>query len=184
MSVGPVIAHTVLSAPRETAWQSLVDPQNTEIWWPDLTLEASIGGGISEIWEEEDTVRHATGTVDIMIAGHSLGFTWQDVQDKYPTSVLIVLRSEGDKTRITVTETGLDMLEDAAHRALEYQEVWGYHLEDLRAFVAGELVGDEEQGEGQEDLNGADVQADADGEDRDEVDADTEEGDSSAAKGV
>ncbi len=144
MPVGPVIASVVLPAPRQEVWEALVDPRKTAIWWPDLQLDAVVGGAVSEIWEEADSARHAVGAVDIVIDGHSLGFNWQESDDNYATSVLIVAQTDGDRTILTVTETGLGMLDFAARRAMEYQEGWGYHLEDLRAFVAGELHDDED----------------------------------------
>ncbi|MFC4223960.1 SRPBCC family protein [Lysinibacter cavernae] len=140
MPVGPVIVRVTLPAARETVWQALVEPQRTAIWWPDLQIDAVIGGGVAEIWAEADSERHATGAVDIVIPGHSLGFNWQELGDAYATSVLLVIRTDGERSILTVTETGLDSLEHANRRAMEYHEGWEYHLEDLRAYLAGELA--------------------------------------------
>ncbi|GAA3593238.1 hypothetical protein GCM10022198_16400 [Klugiella xanthotipulae] len=140
MPVGPVIVRMVLPAARQDVWDAITDAEKAAVWWPDLSLVAEVGGGISEIWSEEDSERHATGVVDIVIPGHSLGFAWRERGDDYATSVLIVLQSDGDHSRITVTETGLDNLEQANRRAIDYQQGWEFHLEDLRAYLAGELV--------------------------------------------
>lgn len=139
--VGPVTARRHIEAPRESVWSWLGDPDLRQRWWPDLELEARVGGRVAEYWAEgegEDRVeRDASGDVDVWIVGHAIGFRWTAAGDESATSVLISLLSDSGETIVTVTETGFDAFPDGGYRVRACADGWDVLLDDLVA-AAGE----------------------------------------------
>ncbi|RZT66335.1 SRPBCC family protein [Leucobacter luti] len=137
--LGPVVARSRLRAARTAAWAFLANSDYRAQWWPELRLEPQVGGEISERWtedtEEESVSRDASGTVDVWVEGHAIGFTWREAGDLRDTAVLLTLRSQGAETGITVTETGFDALPDSAERAAASQDGWQVLLRDLSGAI-------------------------------------------------
>lgn len=147
--LGPVVARSRLQAARNAAWTYLADADHRAEWWPELRLDPQVGGAISERWTEEtddsSVSRDASGTVDVWVDGHAIGFTWREAGDLRDTAVLLTLRSQGAETGITVTETGFDALPASAERAAASQDGWQVLLRDLtsaidEAVAAGRIV--------------------------------------------
>lgn len=133
--VGPVVARCQTAQPRRVLWAYLSDPELRAAWWPELHLEARLGGIVREQWSEGDASRDASGEVDVIVDGHALGFRWTEAGDPRATAVLVTLRSIGAGASLTVTETGFDMLPDPSARAAASQEGWDVLLRDLSAAV-------------------------------------------------
>lgn len=135
--LGPVVARSRVGVARAAAWSYLVEPERRAEWWPELRLDARVGGEVAERWSEgegDDAVsRDASGTVDVWVEGHAVGFTWREAGDERDTAVLVTLRTQGLDTGITVTETGFDALPAPAERAAASQEGWQVLLRDLTA---------------------------------------------------
>ncbi|MGW9020975.1 SRPBCC family protein [Leucobacter chromiiresistens] len=151
--LGPVVARSRVGVARAAAWTYLVEPDRRAEWWPELQLDARVGGVVAEQWSEGEgdaTVsRDASGTVDVWVEGHAVGFTWREAGDERDTAVLITLRTQGVDTGITVTETGFDALPSAGERAAASQEGWQVLLRDLKSALeaaqAAGAFGDREQ---------------------------------------
>ena len=137
--LGPVVARSRVNAARAAVWAYLSEDALRGEWWPELRLEPKVGGEVSERWSEgegDDAVsRDASGTVDVWVDGHAIGFTWRESGDPRDTAVLVTLRSQGYETGITVTETGFDALPSPAERAAASQEGWAVLLRDLTEAV-------------------------------------------------
>ncbi|WP_125098717.1 SRPBCC family protein [Leucobacter chromiireducens] len=133
--LGPVVARSRVRAARTAAWAYLSEPERRAEWWPELQLEPHVGGAISERWSEDtgetSVSRDASGTVDVWVEGHAVGFRWREAGDERETAVLVTLRTQGEDTGITVTETGFDALPEAAARAAASQDGWQVLLRDL-----------------------------------------------------
>ena len=133
--LGPVVARSRVGVERAAAWTYLVEQDRRAEWWPELQLDARVGGTVAERWSEgegDDAVsRDAAGVVDVWVEGHAIGFTWREAGDDRDTAVLVTLRTQGLDTGITVTETGFDALPAAAERAAASQEGWQVLLRDL-----------------------------------------------------
>lgn len=140
-AVGPVIARMRARASRETAWTYFADPALRRTWWPDAELDVRFGGAVSERWSDGDgpdaANRDAVGTIDVLIAGHALGFRWRDGADEHETAVLITLRSHDTETDIMVTETGFGRFTDAFERTADAQQSWIELLTELTAALRG-----------------------------------------------
>lgn len=144
--LGPVVARSRVGVARAAAWTYLVEQDRRAEWWPELHLEARVGGAVSERWSEgegdEAVSRDASGAVDVWVEGHAVGFTWREAGDERDTAVLITLRTQGLDTGITVTETGFDALPAAGERAAASQEGWQVLLRDLvTALEAAQAAG-------------------------------------------
>lgn len=137
--VGPATAQKRVSASREAVWAAFEVSEVRHEWWPETEIEFVIGGSVAESWREgegsEAAERDASGTVDVLIRGHALGFRWQDAADPHPTDVLITLRSYDGETAVVVSETGFGRFADAADRTAEAQQGWAMLLDDLAAAV-------------------------------------------------
>ncbi|SJN11060.1 hypothetical protein FM113_10860 [Leucobacter sp. 7(1)] len=142
--LGPVVARARLQAARSAAWAYLADADRRAEWWPELRLEPQVGGAIAERWTEDtgetSVSRDASGTVDVWVEGHAIGFTWREAGDLRDTAVLLTLRSQGEETGITVTETGFDGLPESAARAAGSQDGWQVLLRDLSLAVASAVA--------------------------------------------
>lgn len=144
--LGPVVARSRVGVARAAAWTYLVEPDRRAEWWPELQLEARVGGAVAEQWSEGEgdaaVSRDASGTIDVWVDGHAVGFTWREAGDERDTAVLITLRTQGLDTGITVTETGFDALPAASERAAASQEGWQVLLRDLTsALEAAQAAG-------------------------------------------
>lgn len=161
--LGPVIAKVTVPVNRSSAWALLARPSLRAEWWPDLELEMIQGGAVRERWEDgegdERVTRDASGSVDVVVPEHALGFRWQEAGESRRTAVLITLASHDGSTSLTVTETGFDGLDDAAARAAASQEGWNVLFRDLAD--AAESLGDERIAERVADEDGAAEDADA-----------------------
>lgn len=139
-SVGPVIARMRANAPRETVWEYFANAEMRRGWWPDIELECALGSEVSERWSDGDgpdaARRDAKGAVDVLIAGHALGFRWRDAADAHDTEVLITLRSHDTETGVTITETGFGRFPDAFERSADAQQGWIELLTELVAVLA------------------------------------------------
>lgn len=192
--LGPVVARSRVNAARAAVWAYLSEEALRGEWWPELRLEPKVGGEVSERWSEgegDDAVsRDASGTVDVWVDGHAIGFTWRESGDPRDTAVLVTLRSQGYETGITVTETGFDALPSPAERAAASQEGWAVLLRDLTEAVrvavesgtigAGGVVAGAE-GVGVEDAEAVDVvSAGAESVDAESVGAESDDADGDA----
>lgn len=129
-----------LDAPRERVWFALADRELRAAWWPDLDFEPAVGAPLTEYWAEGDASRDAVGEIDVLVAGHALGFGWRDRAEPQLTRVLISLVSDSGETVLSVAETGFDVFPDGAHRVRISHESWDAHLDDLAAALAAGLV--------------------------------------------
>lgn len=125
--LGPVVARGRTKASRAVVWSHLTDSKLRQAWWDGLHLEPGLGGAV----RSTSGPRTLSGVIDVWVAGHAVGFTWNGEDDERGTAVLITLRSQGYLTGVTVTETGFDALPDAAARAELAGQVWSGFVTDL-----------------------------------------------------
>lgn len=127
--LGPVVARSRTKASRATVWAYLTDAGLRNEWWETLQLEPNVGGTVQA--QRGDGVD--AGAIDVWVAGHALGFTWQRADEERGTAVLVTLRSQGYFTGVTITETGFDALTNGAARADAAGREWNRFVEALAA---------------------------------------------------
>lgn len=133
--LGPVVARSRTKATRATVWAYLTDSNLRAQWWDGLQVEGGLGGAVRLTGES----RALDGVIDVWVAGHALGFTWEAEGEDRGTAVLITLRSQGYHTGVTVTETGFDSLARGAANADLAGREWTKFVDALaEASLAGE----------------------------------------------
>ena len=142
--LGPVVARSRTKASRASVWAHLTDPNLRSEWWQALQLEPGLGGAVHSVVTADgdsagDQARELEGSIDVWVAGHALGFTWQVPGEERGTAVLITLRSQGHHTGVTVTETGFDALPEGAVRADAAGRDWGRFVDALTAASLAEV---------------------------------------------
>lgn len=131
-------ATTEVDVAPEVVWRALVDERERRAWWPDMHLDAVVGGAVRETWEEGDAQLTSTGTVREVLAADELAFTWSDEDWEAITAVTVRLRPSASGTRVTVREDGFAQLADGARIAAEHRAGWQHHLDRLRDHLAAD----------------------------------------------
>lgn len=131
VQLGPVVVRKTIAATQEVVWRILIDAQQRHLWWPDTTIDALVGGEITEVWQEGEHTnlvsRNAHGVIDVLIPERTLGFRWRDQADAHTTTVVIMIRpadEDHEHTTITVIESGFAHLPDATTLVQAAQEGW------------------------------------------------------------
>ena len=90
----------VLPVPRERAWELLTDPRELAEWLADdVELEPEPGAPVRAAWDDGG---ERTGTVDAVVDGAGLRFTWSDGEDL--SEVTWTLEDAPGGTRVVVQE--------------------------------------------------------------------------------
>jgi uncharacterized protein YndB with AHSA1/START domain len=137
-----------LAAPIDTVWQYLVDPDLRARWFMGGPTEPRVGGKLGftfahDALSDDDVPappRYAgmagkawSETITRIEPPHVLAFSWDDGE---AGEVTIELTAAGDRTRLTLTHTGLRGPADAKN----FGGGWGAHLAVLEKRLAGEHV--------------------------------------------
>lgn len=125
-------AATEADAAPEVVWRALTDERERRAWWPDMHLDAVVGGAVRATWEEGGAQLTSVGTVREVVAAERLTFTWSDEDWEAITTVTVRLRPTAGGTRVTVREDGFAQLADGARIAAEHRAGWQHHLDRLR----------------------------------------------------
>ena len=143
-----LVFERVLDAPRETVWTYLIDPEQRARWFMGGPTEPRVGGRIGmtmahDNLSDEDVPapeRYAgyqgkawDETITAIDPPRLLAFTWSGGEDG---QITIELAALGERTRLTLTHTGIRTPADAAN----FGGGWGSHLDVLVARLKGERV--------------------------------------------
>lgn len=127
---------TVVAAPVELVWATIVDDDRRAAWWPYLHLDARPGGGFEERWTDGGGTPVVTsGDVLDLDPPRQLRLSWRD--DGWPVGTEVELRLEprADGTLVTVRHTGWSALPDAGVLVAQHRAGWRAHLDHLRSAV-------------------------------------------------
>ena len=107
-------------------------------WWPmdrhsvsagsgkaaqNLTLEPYVGGALSEV--AHDGAIHVWGHIQEWAPGEALALTWHPGHgEDQQTKVRVTFASDGEGTRVELTHSGWEALEDGAKRRGGYNSGW------------------------------------------------------------
>jgi uncharacterized protein YndB with AHSA1/START domain len=138
----------LLDAPVATVWQYLVDPDLRARWFMGGAIDQRVGGDMQMIMAHGNLSDGDVPTPEkyapyignswneriVRIEPpHLLEFTWEDGK---AGTVTIELSDIGERTRLTLTHTGLRGRDDAAN----FGGGWHAHLAVLGKRIAGEAV--------------------------------------------
>jgi uncharacterized protein YndB with AHSA1/START domain len=143
----------VIEAPAEVVWRTITEPDQIVRWFADrVELETTPGGRGTFIFENPGGATHTAAlVVETVEPPARFSFRWGQPQGDEPVtgnSVLVefTLMPEGDeRTRLQVTESGLDLLGwsdgDKDQYAEDHRNGWGTFLGRLSGLLANQPSG-------------------------------------------
>ena len=132
----------VIDAPVEVVWRTITEPEQIRQWFADrVELELEPGG--RGLMGFEDRVFPLV--VEAIEPSTRFSFRWNHPAGEEPapgnsTLVEFTLVGEGERTRLRVAESGLDLLAwpvgDKEHFADEHRAGWAMYLDRLARLLA------------------------------------------------
>jgi uncharacterized protein YndB with AHSA1/START domain len=132
----------VIDAPVEVVWRTITEPEQIRLWFADrVELELEPGG--SGLMGFED--RALPLVVEAVEPPTRFSFRWNQPAGEEPaagnsTLVEFTLVGEGERTRLRVVESGLELLAwpvaDKQHFADEHRGGWAMYMGRLTRLVA------------------------------------------------
>ncbi|MDO7854657.1 SRPBCC family protein [Hymenobacter convexus] len=135
----PFVTERVYDAPIEKVWQALTDTDQLRHWYfPQVRkFEPVVGAHVA--FAEDGSPYGKEWVVTDVVPGRKLAHTW--AYKNYPGSseVTFALAAQGDKTRLTLTHTGIESFPDDPHFARRrFEDGWAQILgRNLQEHLAG-----------------------------------------------
>ncbi len=127
-----------LDCPPETVWAALTQPERIAAWWGDyVSLEARLGGALSEVWRDEDGREVITaGRIETFEPPHRLSLTWKDMDWPAETRVTFRIEKDGDGAVLTLSHEGWDGFAAAGPALRKAHETgWRHHMDSLATLL-------------------------------------------------
>ena len=138
MSDDSVTRETVLDLDRDDAWRAVTDAEQLEHWLADEVEIDLVEGGDLRVRYDDGRERH--GTVEEVTEPERVVFRWHPVPEiELETVVTIELEPAEEGTRVTVVETGFDVLPVASAQACAAVNAWAWEAR-LQAAAAGPVM--------------------------------------------
>lgn len=116
MDTSPFIIERTFNASADKVWKAITDAEQMKQWYFDLPDFKPETGYKFEFWGEDGCNKflHLCEVTEV-VEGKKLSHSWR--YDGYPgdSSVTWELFSEGDKTRVVLTHTGLETFDGENH---------------------------------------------------------------------
>lgn len=121
----PLVKEFIYNVPIEKVWQALVDTDQMRTWYfPQLKRFEPVVGYKFE-FDQQGAEYQKEWVVTKVADGKTLGHSWAYKGYKGRSEVVFDVLPEGNKTKLRVTQTGLDSFPDHPHFARERFE-WGW----------------------------------------------------------
>lgn len=130
--------HVHIAAPQRTVWRALTTPEGLVRWLADdARIDGRAGGRVVLVQHMEDGGRaEKRGIIHRWRPTSHLDITWDRTGD-FPDKgcrVSFQLARDGDETRLSLVQSGGEVLEDEQVRA-EIDEAWKRSIEKLQAWL-------------------------------------------------
>jgi uncharacterized protein YndB with AHSA1/START domain len=145
-----IIKDILISAPAETVYRVITEPDQVARWFADAAdLDPAPGSEGTLTFEDRATTQRMAVKLTVQAAEppHRFAFRWDypdGAQPREGNSLLVefTLTPEGDGTRLRVTESGFAALARPEQEKVGYYEAhdkgWDAHLASLHGYVAGQ----------------------------------------------
>jgi len=132
-----VVVEVAVAAPAAEVWRALTDDDRRHAWWPDLELEARVGGRLVERWRNgAGRAVTTSGAVLSVEPPERLRCSWRDDDWPEATEVELVVRDERGGAVVRLEHAGWERLGDAAATLADaHADGWRMHLADLKAYA-------------------------------------------------
>ena len=134
----PIIVERTLDAPVARVWTALTNVTEMRQWYFDLKeFRPEVGFEFGFVVEHEGNTYDHRCKVTEVIPQKKIAYTWRYEGHEGNSVVTIELASDGDKTRLKLTHTGLDTFPRTKAFAREnFEEGWTQSIgSELKEFV-------------------------------------------------
>lgn len=135
----PVVVERVLDAPSHKVWQALTDNTQMKQWYFQLQeFRPEVGFEFRFLAGPPDKEYLHICTITDVIPEKKLAYTWRYEGIPGQSHVSFDLTPEGDKTKVTITHTGLEtfVTDDPNFRRESFNQGWNHILGiSLKDFV-------------------------------------------------
>jgi uncharacterized protein YndB with AHSA1/START domain len=145
MSTKPELAETVvvqrtLNAPVAKVWQALTDVDQMREWYFDLNeFKPEVGFEFEFVVEHEGNKYHHLCRITDVVPEKKIAYTWRYNGEPGDSLVTFELLGQGEKTRLTVTHTGIETFPKIpAYERKNFEAGWTAIIgTELKQFVEG-----------------------------------------------
>jgi uncharacterized protein YndB with AHSA1/START domain len=133
-----VIIERTFNAPVARVWKALTDVDEMRQWYFDLNeFKPEVGFEFEFVVEHEGTTYHHLCRITESIPQKKIAYTWRYKDEAGDSLVTFELFTEGDKTRLKLTHTGLDTFPKTRAYAREnFEKGWTQIIgTELRQFI-------------------------------------------------
>lgn len=117
--------------PVEKVWAAITVPERLADWFCEVEIEALREGAAISLYFAEPDVR-ATGRISVYDPMSTMAWTWPHPSTGRESVIRFDVSPDGDGTRLTLTESGLDAKEGAGNAA-----GWHAHLDGFEDAMEG-----------------------------------------------
>lgn len=127
-----------IKAPRERVWRAITDPKELEAWFsPGLPWEISaleVGGTVAWHTSETDVEIHI---IEVLEPPRRFTIRWEPKPPETGLVTTFLLEEENEGTRLTVIETGFELVPEEQRRKRMEGSTEGYTtaLESLKRHI-------------------------------------------------
>jgi len=108
-SAEAIVIERTFNAPIAQVWRALIDVNQMREWYFDLKeFKPEVGFEFEFVVQHEGNTYHHLCKVTEVIPQKRIAYTWRYKGEPGDSLVTFELFAEGDKTRLTLTHTGID----------------------------------------------------------------------------
>ena len=134
----PVVVERTLNAPVAKVWQALTDVDQMLEWYFDLKeFKPQVGFEFEFVVEHKGKKYHHLCRITDVVPEKKIAYTWRYNGEAGDSLVTFELSGQGEKTRVTVTHTGIETFpKTPAYERKNFKSGWTAIIgTDLKQFV-------------------------------------------------
>ena len=136
----PIVIERIFNAPIPRVWEALTDVDQMRQWYFDLKeFKAQVGFEFDFVVEHEGNSYHHLCRVTEVIPEKKIAYTWRYKGEPGDSLVTFELFSDGNKTRLKLTHTGIETFpKTPAYARKNFEAGWTAIIgSELKQFIEG-----------------------------------------------